>query len=322
MPGSILTNVSPSSGTVFGPGASSGMGSTMSRADDLKNREMNLRTEYSEPQRFPDPSGGSTTRAMELRAEGVANPYAALPARYDEDNALKERMYLEQATRQAIDKENQDAEGAGGASNTVRRTAPVTDTEYQFTADQQKRKQQYELDQYITTMFDPRMPGSFDVLNKIAPDYVLRRTQQMNTDMQFALRNQLIDSWGINNYDDLIFKYMVDQGVISGPYLNEPSDYNDTNDFGKGILSFSSGKKDQPTNRSNYPYASATIGGTGPKKPMPLNAVSSSDFKNFTERLFIGNTSTVNRDTVEDKNKDLKTNARRKVRAIKDARST
>ena len=34
-------------------------------------------------------------------------------------------------------------------------------------------------------------------------------------DFEFKIRNQLIDSWGVNTLDDLHFKYLVDQGQIS-----------------------------------------------------------------------------------------------------------
>ena len=51
------------------------------------------------------------------------------------------------------------------------------------------------------------MPSSLNTLNP-----TLRR---------FALRNQLIDQWGINDFSDLKFKYMVDQGIITGPKLDD-----------------------------------------------------------------------------------------------------
>ena len=54
---------------------------------------------------------------------------------------------------------------------------------------------------------DVRDPSSLNTLNP-----TLRR---------FALRNQLIDQWGINDFSDLKFKYMVDQGIITGPKLGE-----------------------------------------------------------------------------------------------------
>ena len=57
---------------------------------------------------------------------------------------------------------------------------------------------------------------------EIYPQFVQRRLSQVHTDYEFALRNQLIDSWGVNTFDDLHFKYLVDQGKIDGPSLERP----------------------------------------------------------------------------------------------------
>jgi hypothetical protein len=51
---------------------------------------------------------------------------------------------------------------------------------------------------------------------EVYPEYVNRRLQQAHADYEYALRNQMIDSWGINTFDDLYFKYMVDQGKLQG----------------------------------------------------------------------------------------------------------
>ena len=62
---------------------------------------------------------------------------------------------------------------------------------------------------------DPRKPGNLKWLMEVYPDYVSRRIGQVHTDYEFALRNQMIDSWGINTFDDLHFKYLVDQGIVT-----------------------------------------------------------------------------------------------------------
>ena len=66
---------------------------------------------------------------------------------------------------------------------------------------------------------DPRQPGSFKWLNEVYPEFVSRRIEQVQTDFEYALRNKLIDQWGINDFEDLRFKYLVDQGVLEGPEL-------------------------------------------------------------------------------------------------------
>jgi hypothetical protein len=52
-------------------------------------------------------------------------------------------------------------------------------------------------------MIDPRQPGNLKWLMEIYPQFVDRRIKQVHTDYEFALRNQLIDSWGVNTFDDL-----------------------------------------------------------------------------------------------------------------------
>mgnify|MGYP003309130422 CR=1 FL=1 len=83
-------------------------------------------------------------------------------------------------------------------------------------------KDQAELkkfDEYVESFIDPRKPGNMKWLMEVYPDYVNRRLQQAHTDYEYALRNQMIDCWGINTFDDLHFKYLVDQKKISGPQL-------------------------------------------------------------------------------------------------------
>ena len=57
-------------------------------------------------------------------------------------------------------------------------------------------------------------------LMEVYPEYVNRRLQQAHADYEYALRNQMIDSWGINTFDDLYFKYMVEKVFHGGRKLN------------------------------------------------------------------------------------------------------
>ena len=70
---------------------------------------------------------------------------------------------------------------------------------------------------------------------EIYPQFVQRRLSQVHTDYEYALRNQLIDSWGVNTFDDLHFKYLVDQNKITGPELRRPN-FADS-DYAAGYLS-------------------------------------------------------------------------------------
>jgi len=129
-----------------------------------------------------------------------------------------------------------------------------------------------------------------DWLLRVYPDYVKRRVEQINTDHQYALRNTMIDAWGINDYDDLMFKYMVDQNKIEGPFLSRPSQFNPSRDAGRGILSFLDGQDKKRDNQA-LPYESAQ---SGPRPAagsfLPLNAGSYGGRKHagFVNRLFSG----------------------------------
>ena len=97
-------------------------------------------------------------------------------------------------------------------------------------------------------------------LMEVYPDYVSRRLQQAHTDYEYALRNQMIDSWGINTFDDLHFKYLVDQGKLSGPALTAGRARVDDR-YSPGWLSplnFQALRKDSRDLR--LPYASARHG--------------------------------------------------------------
>ena len=73
-------------------------------------------------------------------------------------------------------------------------------------------------------------------------------------------RNQMIDSWGINTFDDLYFKYMVDQGKLQGPSLKR--DGKKLSDrYAPGILSpFAFATKFGGMEKLGLPFTSAKTG--------------------------------------------------------------
>ena len=105
--------------------------------------------------------------------------------------------------------------GAGGAQ----RVAPIGDKEVNYLKYMEDMAELAKFDNYVESFVDPRQPGSAEFLFKVYPEYINRRMQQAHTDYEFALRNQMIDMWGINTFDDLYFKYLVDQKRIDGPKL-------------------------------------------------------------------------------------------------------
>eukprot|EP00965_Chrysotila_dentata_P144016 4756993-Pleurochrysis_carterae.AAC.1 len=90
------------------------------------------------------------------------------------------------------------------------------------------------------------------------PQYVHERIQQSHTDHEFALRNDLIDMWGINTFDDLHFKYLVDQGKISGPTLQRTTNMNAQ--YTPGMLSPFRFLDARRPNGLRLPFASARFG--------------------------------------------------------------
>ena len=105
--------------------------------------------------------------------------------------------------------------GEGGAQ----RVAPIGDKEVNYLKYMEDMAELAKFDNYVESFVDPRQPGSAEFLFKVYPEYINRRMQQAHTDYEFALRNQMIDMWGINTFDDLYFKYLVDQKRIDGPKL-------------------------------------------------------------------------------------------------------
>ena len=144
-------------------------------------------------------------------------------------------------------------------SSTIR-TDPISDTEVAYLKSMRDMAELAKFDDYVESFIDPRQPGNMKWLMEIYPDYVNRRLQQAHTDYEFALRNQMIDSWGINTFDDLHFKYLVDQGKIVGPALRQTVGNVDDR-YTPGWLSpfnFQSPNKGDPT--LALPFSSAQYG--------------------------------------------------------------
>jgi hypothetical protein len=180
------------------------------------------------------------------------NQFDGLPAAYTAPSDLKEHLDLKSQVRSAASAEPTVRAGA------VIRTDPITEGEVQYLKSMKDQVELAQFDDYVETFIDPRKPGNMKWLMEVYPDYVNRRLQQAHTDYEFALRNQMIDSWGINTFDDLHFKYMVDQGKISGPLLtNRPNTIDMT--YAAGLLSPWAFRR-TATDRMGLPFTSATIG--------------------------------------------------------------
>ena len=183
------------------------------------------------------------------------NYNAPPPAKYDVPTPQKERMVARQAIRDAVTE-------TAAASAAVPRPDPITDEEVDYLQTMMSQAKLADFDMYVNSFVDPRKPGNLKWLMGVYPEFVNRRLQQVHTDYEFALRNQLIDQWGINTFDDLHFKYLVDQGVIKGPSLrNEVTKEDLEEGYSAGYLSpYNPRFHDMRVGGVKLPFSSARFG--------------------------------------------------------------
>lgn len=192
----------PSAMDLYGRHTSADLGGA--KAAELESYKMEQQQKYSLP------IGG----AAMSRPPGAPEwyNYAGLqPAKYDLPSQAKERMMAKQALREAVPATN----------NGVTRTDPITDFEVDYVQAMKRQAELADFDRYVNTLVDPKKPGNLKWLMEVYPEFVHRRIAQVHDDYDFAIRNQMIDNWGINTLDDLHFKYLVDQGKITGSRLGK-----------------------------------------------------------------------------------------------------
>ncbi|AUD57253.1 hypothetical protein [Pleurochrysis sp. endemic virus 1a] len=209
---------------------------------NLEARSLAARGHFAEPAEMPE-----ATLNYDANVPYYYNMGGAPPVKYTIPSAQKERLVARQAVREATP--------VGGATL---RTDPITDEEVTYLQDMKALAEKADFDNYVTRLLDPRQPGQLRILMDLYPQYVHERIQQSHTDHEFALRNDLIDMWGINTFDDLHFKYLVDQGKISGPTLQRSTNLNA--EYTPGMLSpFRFLDRRQPDGLK-LPFASAKFG--------------------------------------------------------------
>ena len=217
------------------------------------------RTKYSAPLHMAEGAARPQGNPGWATGAGAAPEYynynAPPPAKYDVPTPQKERMVARQAIRDAVTE-------TAAASPAVPRPDPITDEEVDYLQTMMSQAKLADFDMYVNSFVDPRKPGNLKWLMGVYPEFVNRRLQQVHTDYEFALRNQLIDQWGINTFDDLHFKYLVDQGVIKGPSLrNEVSDADLKAGYSAGYLSpYNPRFHDMRTGGVKLPFSSARFG--------------------------------------------------------------
>ena len=230
-----------------GTPADTGMQMGQQLADNIRTAE----TRYAQPSVFANDSSqpkGNPDGSPDAPPSHY-NYGAQLPVKYSTPTAEKDYMANKQEIRTAIT----------SSGTPVVRTDPVTEKEVNYLESMKAQAELADFDLYVNSLIDPRKPGNLKWLMEIYPDFVERRIQQVHTDYEFALRNQMIDSWGINTFKDLHFKYMVDQNKIDGPRLAKHQSAADK--YAPGWLSPYTWPMDTRDPNGVYlPFTSATFG--------------------------------------------------------------
>ena len=223
----------------------------------LSGAELSQRTRYAPPgnareENLLGPLANDTNNA---KYPSHANFDASQPVKYDVPSEYKENFQNKAALRKAISDE----------TGPVMRVDTIGQDEVDYLAAMKSQGELADFDRYVNSMIDPRQPGNLKWLMEIYPQFVDRRIRQVHTDYEFALRNQLIDSWGVNTFDDLHFKYLVDQGKIEGPSLQREANQFADDRYASGFLSPAQwlGAGDNRPEGLRLPFASAKTG----KKP-------------------------------------------------------
>ena len=178
----------------------------------LADRSLSARSRYADPMMARneatfDRSTNNASAAAVNQIGDYYNDQPALPVKYSVPTAAKERFQAKQEIIKA----------AGAASTpSAPRPAPIGEDEVDYLMAMKDQAELADFDRYVNSLIDPRKPGNLKWLMEIYPKFVERRISQVHTDYEYALRNQMIDSWGINTFDDLHFKYLVDQGELVG----------------------------------------------------------------------------------------------------------
>ena len=218
----------------------------------LSGAELAQRTKYAPPGNAEPERLLYGQSADPAKYPSHVNFDASQPVKYDVPSEYKENFQNKAALRKAISDE----------TGPVMRVDTIGQDEVDYLAAMKSQGELADFDRYVNSMIDPRQPGNLKWLMEIYPQFVDRRIRQVHTDYEFALRNQLIDSWGVNTFDDLHFKYLVDQGKIDGPSLKREDNQFADDQYANGFLSPARwlGAGDNRTTGLRLPFASAKTG--------------------------------------------------------------
>ena len=240
----------------------------------------------------PSYGGGNP---MDSFTPHVGPPTSTSTGRMTADNALTLPQYYPRgithmpvqyggpsAEKENMDRLNKLIEVAPAGAGAMR-VAPIGDKEVNYLKYMEDMAELAKFDNYVESFVDPRQPGSAEFLFNVYPEYINRRMQQAHTDYEFALRNQMIDMWGINTFDDLYFKYLVDQKRIDGPSLQRGAKRVDDEYVAAYLAPWRYPRPAIGSEHLYLPFASATIGNQ-PKKPEDWRVTRTGPFRHDQDR--------------------------------------
>lgn len=201
------------------PSFSPGQGTNYGKGQEISHAEMALKQRYTAPTQFRPEDAEISGR--DRRPAGQYNESQPPPP---------VKYYVPGPEDQYI----QNKEAIRTATN-AQRIDPITEREVQLLQQKKEQAEVADFDMYVNSMINPRKPGELQWLMSVYPEFVQRRIEQVHQDYEFAVRNQMIDMWGINTKDDLMFKYLVDQKKVDGPRLGRHTRIDDN--YAPGLLS-------------------------------------------------------------------------------------
>jgi len=201
------------------PSFSPGQGTNFDKGREISGAEMGAKQRYTAPTMFPEGAAGIDDVGNTLPQGQYNTKQAPAPVKYHVPGPQEQYMQNRQEIRKTA---------GGGLGEGVIRTDPITDQEVAYLQKMKDQAEVADFDVYVNSLINPRKPGELQWLMSVYPEFVQRRIEQVHQDYEFALRNQMIDMWGINTKDDLMFKYLVDQKKVDGPRLGRHVPLSDT----------------------------------------------------------------------------------------------
>jgi len=206
------------------PSFSPGQGTNFDKGREISGAEMGAKQRYTTPTTFDNASAAISGGGMPAGQYNTQR--APAPVKYNVPGPQEQYMQNREEIRKTA---------GSGLTTGVMRTDPITDQEVSYLQKMKNQAEVADFDVYVNSLINPRKPGELQWLMSVYPDFVQRRIEQVHQDYEFALRNQMIDMWGINTKDDLMFKYLVDQKKVDGPRLGRHKPLSDT--YAAGALS-------------------------------------------------------------------------------------